>query len=739
MANQLIEPKALPAPNQALQPSWYGYDAEPAEHSAVPLAHYVWILRRHRWKIVVFVLACVTATLIVSARLTPIYESTVTVDIDRQMPSAIIGQDAGRASLNDADQFLATQVKLIQSDSVLRPVAQQYRLLDLEKEASEITPEKSSEAEEDAPILLKKLKVTRPPNTYLLLISYRSPQPRLAADVANAVARSYVEHTYSIRFRSAASLADFMEKQLEELKAKMERSSAALVQFERDLSVINPEEKTSILSARLLQLNTEYTNAQTDRVRKESAWKSVQSGSLEAAQVSTQGENLKKLSEKLDEARQKFADIQTHFGPNHPEYRKAAVQVEEIERQLQQSTKNAAQRVEVEYRESVNREGMLQKAVAETKAEFDRLNARSFEYQSLKREAEADKSLYEELVRKIKEAGINAGFQNSSIRIADPARAAIKPVFPNLKLNVLLAFLFSTLLAVGFAVLSDLLDSSVRDAEQVRTLFQTEVVGSLPMVKTWRRGLVSAIAGDAGTAALVRVEGSPVPSADRNITGFEEAVRTLRNSILLGSFDRRLKSLMITSATPSEGKTTTAVHLAIAHAQQKHKTLLIDCDLRRPGVHTKLGINPETGLAAVLQNGMQWREKLVKLAELDDLDILPTGYSSRRAADLIGRRLPEILEEAGSEYDLIVVDSPPILGFPEPLQMAAAVDGVVMVAKAGETNRKAVGSALGTLQRVRANVVGLVLNSVTSNMSDSYRYYGYYGKYYRYYKTAESE
>jgi len=735
----MTEPRALPAPNQALQPSWYGYDIEPQEQSAVPLAHYLWILRRHRWKILAFIFACVTATLIVSARLTPIYESTVTVDIDRQMPSAIIGQDAGRTPLNDADQFLATQVKLIQSDSVLRPVAQQYHLLDLEKEAADVTPEKSSEAEDDAPILLKKLKVTRPPNTYLLLISYRSPQPRLAADVANAVARSYVEHTYNIRFQSSASLANFMEKQLEELKAKMERSSAALAQFERELNVINPEEKTSILSARLLQLNTEYTNAQTDRVRKEAAWKSVQSGSLEAAQVSTQGDNLKTLSAKLDEARQRFADAKTHYGPNHPEYRKAAVQVEEIERQLQQSSKNAAQRVEVEYHESMNREGMLQKAVAETKADFDKLNARSFEYQSLKREADADKALYEELVRKIKEAGINAGFQNSSIRIADPARAAIKPVFPNMKLNLLLAFLFSTLLAVGFAVLTDLLDSSVRDPEQAHTLFQTEVLGSLPMVKTWRRGLVSAIASDPDSTALVRAEETAVALPDRTVTGFEEAVRTLRNSILLGSFDRRLRSLMITSATPSEGKTTTAVHLAIAHAQQKHKTLLIDCDLRRPGVHTKLGISPETGLAAVLQNGMQWREKLVKLGEVEDLDILPTGFSSRRAADLIGRRLPEILEEAGNEYDLIVVDSPPILGFPEPLQMAAAVDGVVVVAKAGETSRKTVGSALGTLQRVRANVIGLVLNSVTSNMSDSYRYYGYYGKYYRYYKTAEAD
>ena len=543
------------------------------------------------------------------------------------------------------------------------------------------------------------------------------------------MARSYVEHTYNIRFKSSASLADFMEKQLEELKAKMERSSAALVQFERELNVINPEEKTSILSARLLQLNTEYTNAQTDRVRKESAWKSVQSGSLEAAQVSTQGENLKVLSAKLDEARQKFADIKTHYGANHPEYRKASVQVDEIERQLQQSRSNAAQRVEVEYHESVNREEMLQQAVAETKREFDRLNARSFEYQSLKREADADKSLYEELVRKIKEAGINAGFQNSSIRIADPARAAIRPVFPNMRLNVTLAFLFSTLLGVGCAILIDLLDSSVRDPEQVHTLFQCEVLGSLPRVKTWRHSLIAAVSGEAVSTALVTAERGDVAPPDRSVTTFEEAIRTLRNSILLGSFDRRLRSLVITSARPAEGKTTTAVHLAIAHAQQKHKTLLIDCDLRRPGVHAKLGINPEMGLAGVLQNGVKWREKLVRISELEDLDILPSGPFSRRAADLIGRRLPEILEDAANEYDLIIVDSPPILGFPEPLQMAAAVDGVVVVAKAGETSRKAVGSALSTLQRVRANVVGLVLNSVTSNMSDSYWYYGYYGKY----------
>src|ERR1039457_4954094 len=383
-----------------------------AEAPPVALSHYWWIFCRNWWKILLFVGCSVAATAVISMRLTPEFESTVTIDIDRQMPMGIIGQESTRSFSNDSDQFLATQGKLIQSASVLRPVAQQFKLSP-DAEAQEGQSPRPPGVD-DAPVLLKNLKVTRPPNTYLLLIKYRSPDPRLAADVANATARSYLEHTYNIRFKSSASLAAFMEKQLEELKAKMERSSGALAQFERELNVINPEQKTSILSARLLQLNTEYTNAQGDRVRKESAFKSVSSGSLEAAQVSTQGEALKRLSERLDEEQQKFAEVQSHFGPNHPEYRKSSAQLAELQRQLLRSKENIGLRVDVEFREALNRELMLRKAVAETKAEFDSLNARSFEYQSLKREAEADKTLYEELVRKIREADRKSTRLNSS-------------------------------------------------------------------------------------------------------------------------------------------------------------------------------------------------------------------------------------------------------------------------------------------------------------------------------------
>ncbi len=329
-----LEPN-LPAVQETLRIPAAGppavIDAEYEQQAAhVPLAHYLWILRRHGWKIAAFVIGAVLATLIVSLRLTPIYESTATIDIDRQMPTSVLGQEALQNASNDADQFLATQVKLIQSDSVVRPVVEKYHLREVEKDALEEAVDKTATSLE-APVILKNLKVTRPPNTYLLLISYRSEHRQLAADVANEIALSYLAHTYRIRYKATAGLSDFMERQLEELKAQMEKSNEALAKFERELNVINPEEKTNIVSARLLQLNEEYTKAQADRVKKEAAYNSMKDGTLAAAQVSTQGEALKKLTENLNEAQEKFAEVKTHFGVNHPEYKKAETRVREVE------------------------------------------------------------------------------------------------------------------------------------------------------------------------------------------------------------------------------------------------------------------------------------------------------------------------------------------------------------------------------------------------------------------------
>jgi uncharacterized protein involved in exopolysaccharide biosynthesis len=329
MLEQARLPEIIP-PGQSNNPPALAYypqiapqqEFEP-ETPSVPLSHYLWIVRRHRWRIVAFVATCVLATAIVSARLQPIYESTATVDIDRQTPPEVVGQDSTRSAGDDTEAFIATQIKLIQSDSVVRPVAEQYHLLNIDTQSNHLSSQKA-QAIAAAPVSLSHLKVTRPTGTNLLLINYRSTDPRLSADVSNAIANSYLAHTYNIRIRSSASLSSFMEKQLDELKAKMEQSNLALAQFEKDLDVINPEDKSNILSARLIQLNTEYTGAQAERVSKEAAWEAIKSGSVAAAQVSSQGESLAKLSDTLNQARQHFALVKSTYGSTHPEYRKAA-------------------------------------------------------------------------------------------------------------------------------------------------------------------------------------------------------------------------------------------------------------------------------------------------------------------------------------------------------------------------------------------------------------------------------
>jgi capsular exopolysaccharide synthesis family protein len=706
------------------------------EAPAVPLSHYLWVLRRHLWKIVGFVATCVLATAVVSARLQPIYESTATVDVDRQAPQEVVGQDSARSSApNDADQFLATQVKLIQSDSVLRPVAEQFHLLDSEGQLGGMSPEKAQETAR-APVVLKRLRVIRPPNTYLLLISYRSSDPALSADAANAIANSYLAHTYDIRIRSSASLSNFMEKQIDELKAKMEKSGMALAQFEKDLDVINPEEKTNILSARLLQLNTEYTAAQGERVSKEAAWNAMKSGSLEAAQVSSQGAELAKLNETLNQARQRFALVKSTYGSTHPEYRKAASEVAEVERQFESTRSNIAERIEVEYREALNREQMLQKTVAETKEEWDRINSKSFEYQQLKREAEADKTLYDELIRKIREADINAGFQNNNIRIADLARPPLKPVFPNIKLNLMLAFLFSTLLAVGAALLHDMLDTTLRDPKEASRFLGTDVIGTMPVDRLAAQ-LPKSVAAVTATAIVAKpAQGGNRKGYYRSTTDFEESVRTIRNTILLSDFEGRLRSIVITSAAPSEGKSTIAAHLAIANADRGKKTLIVDADLRRPSLHTKFGFTPREGLSNVLTGELPWQDVVVPVEGWPNLSFLPAGLGSHRAADLIGPRLATLLDEFAKEYDLVFLDSPPLLGFAECLQMAAAADGVLIISRAGETRRKAVAEVISVLSRLRANIIGVVLNQVSQNTSgDGYSYYGYYR--YGHYQKSE--
>jgi capsular exopolysaccharide synthesis family protein len=713
-----------------------------ASETQLPLSHYFWLVRTHWIKMVAFIAFAVIATAMVTARLTPQYEAKASLYLDRNAAKNLVGQDSqsGTANKGDTDNYITSQMQIVQSDAVLRPVVEKFSLWPTVQGTGEDVRRREVRMR-DEPIHLKGLTVARPLNTYMLTITYRSPDPVRAADVANAIAESYRDRTFELRIQGSTTLSGFMEKQLTELRDKTTASEEKVINLEKELAMINPDQKTSLASAQLQQLTTQYTTVQMERVKAESNYNALQSGDLDAALASPQGLHIADDLTKLKEAQGRFADVKLRYGQRSDIYQQAQASVTQLQQQLDKAVASARSQAESEYRKQQNQEDLVRTQLAAVKSDYDQLNLRMADYQQAKQDATADRALLDELVKKIRENEINAGFQNDMVRIADVARPNYQYVYPRRQLNLLVAFLVSTVLAFVGLVASDRIDTTVRNPEQVAQSLKARVIGGLPMMKKWRAAPALGLMRNAALTEAGADGGGALAPAGDQLSGFEEAVRTLRNSIMLTDFDRRLKCILMTSASPSEGKSTVAAHLAVAHAEQGHKTLLIDGDMRRPSLHKLLGVENEAGLSKVLQSETDWHDVLITPRAGLDLQLMPAGPSTRRAADLVGHALPKLLDLAREEYDLVILDAPPLLGFPEPLQMAAAVDGVIVVTRAGQTERKAVAAVLNTLGHLRANVVGLVLNEVKKDMGSGYYYgYGYYGKYYgKYYSDRKDD
>jgi capsular exopolysaccharide synthesis family protein len=711
----------------------------PEEQSDVqlPLSHYVWLIRTHWMKMAAFIAFAVIATAMITARMTPLYESKASLYLDRNAAKNIVGQDSqsGTANKGDIDNYITSQTQIVQSDAVLRPVAKQFGLGPF---ADPTTAPVSKHP--DAPVHLKNLTVTRVTNSYMLTITYRSPDPVKAAQVANAIAQSYRDRTFELRQDGAATQAKYMEASLTELRDKTMASEEKVRKLENELAVINPDQKTSLASAALQQLEAQQGSATLDRVKAESLYNTLRTGDIDAAMATPLGSHINDDYAKLKDAQSRFEDIKLRYGRNADDYKAAEAEVRRWEQAVQQDRDSVQKQANAVYVTQKTQEAMVQDQLAAAKADYDQLNIRAMDYQTAKQEAAQDRSLYDELVKKIRENEINASFQNDMVRIADAARPNYAAVYPKKRLNLIVAFFASSLIAFIGLVAMDRVDTTIRNPEQVAQTLKARVIGGLPMMKKWRSTPSLALLQNASLLETgVGGDGKAVQTRTQ-LSGFEEAVRTLRNSIMLTDFDRRLKCILMTSASPSEGKSTVAAHLAIAHAEQGHKTLLIDGDMRRPSLHKLFGVDNVAGLSKVLEHGIDWHEILLKPRPDLELQIMPAGPSTRRAADLVGGALPQLLDRAREEFDLVILDAPPLLGFPEPLQMAASVDGVIVVTRAGQTERKAVAAVLNTLGHLRSNVVGLVLNEVRKDMGGGYYYgYGYYGKYYGKYYSDRKE
>ncbi len=692
--------------------------SDPAEFQR-PLTFYAEIVRRH-WEMIVVLSIALTALVVIGCALAPaINVGSALIAIDRQAVPETVGSD--HLMTTGDDQFMATQQSLLQADTILRPVAERYNLLEREHQLLRYGFWRYSREKEaairNAPIVLKHLKVERNPNTYLLTITYRDTNPQVAANVANAIADSYLREIFETRTKEAGRLTTSMERQLIDLKKKMESTHNALMVYQRDLGTADPEQKTSVLVARLQALNTEDSIAQADRIAKEAMYRAAKDGSLPEVEVSAQSSDLSKDVEKLQEAKANLALVAATYGDQHPEYRKAAAQVEEATAALDESRRNVSTRIGVDYRQTLVRERMLSAAVTETKQQVDDLTSRSFDYLQLKHEADAAERVYEDLFAKIKQSGINSELQNNIIRLADSARPAAKPIFPNWPLIVTCCMAFFSLACAAYFVSAEVTDVTAKEIEPIEEALGISVVCALPAVMDMHLRLALDSEG-------VRFAGNRW----RSIQGgfFDEGVRHLRGYLMLSTQAHVPKSVLVTSALPGEGKSTLALSLAMANAEQGKRTLLIDGDLRQPAIERMVRLDPDAGLASVLAQTIPLKTATRAVPVRPNLFVLGSGLPLPAALAVIGPRMRVILSQVTKEFDLVVLDSPPLLGCAETLELAAATDVTVLAVRSGHTPMKALGDAVETLRRVNVPIAGIVLNESAIVTDATYKAYARY-------------
>jgi capsular exopolysaccharide synthesis family protein len=505
------------------------------------------------------------------------------------------------------------------------------------------------------------------------------------------------------------------------MRAKLERSQQKLRNFERERNVVNPEDRTNLLSQQLQTLQEELTRAQAERLRKQSEYQGAASGDLDALAISQQGEPLLRLAERLETMELQLNEAATQYGPNHPTYKRLEAQLARARQSMEAAKKKVLARLEADYKQAQARENSLSQAVLTTKAEVDRLGIHAAEHSMLKREVDSQTRLYEELLKKVNEAAINSSIKATNLRLVGLATPPDRPVAPRVPLNVLLALLLSTTLAVGAAVAADYLDRSLRSSEQVEQWLQMPVLATMPRVQ-----------GKLAPAALLVAQGSDNSRAlAKSNVSFLEAFGMLRTSVLLSAPAEELKMMLVASAAPAEGKSTVASGLALALAHQMDgggRVLLVDSDLRRPNLHNIFGLPNRAGLSTILEGQSTLAESLHPSKVTPNLVVLPAGPSPCQASELLTMHMAKFLAEIRQDYRYVVIDSAPLLVCTDSTVLSTMADGVLLVARAGETPREAVAAALRQLRRVRANVLGLVLNHV--RLPDVQGYGRYYGSYY---------
>lgn len=722
---------------QNTQPSPSGDTSEtmPSGFSTVAtdttLSEALLTLKKRRWIVIVAALLGLVYGVYKAKTQPKLYKAFGQIQV-RSGSSNEYRLDAAQAMMGGTDTAskMLTEIEILKSDSLMLTVAREMDLannpdfLDEKVPGAHQSLDDPSVRQATVGRLQSNLSISLVPKTEIINISYSSLNAKLAADIVNKVISAYIQRNYETRFASTQRVSQWLSSQLDDLKQQVETSQEQMMDLQRRLGILGFDPSHNQIATSLEDLSKAAGDAKLARIIAESRYR-VLSGmdpdSMESSIDTAPGgapAELNQLRTQLAGARANYAQMEATLGPNHPQSKSLKAQIAELSNEVSKEQTRLMLQAKENYVVARANEDQTNAALEQQKSDAYKLRDDLIEYTLRQREYEANRTLYEGLLQKLRTAGVEAGLESMEIDIVDQALAPAHPTLRSSSKIVLIGIIFGLIGGIIIAFVMDSLDTGLR------TIAEVESVTELPSLAVIPRARRTSI--EQGTSLTTAQKNLVVLSQSKS--QFAESFRALRTSLLLSTAGHPPKYILLTSATPSEGKTTLSTNLACILAQGDARVLLIDADLRRPSVHHRFGMSGKVGLTTVLTGAATLESAVQNVTEVPNLDVLAAGPMPPFPTEMVSSQaMDSLLQHCGEIYTHVLIDTPPILSVTDGVILARHSDAVVLVVRHGKSNKHVVRRARDLLVRSGAPITGIVLNAVDLNSPDYYGYYGYSG------------